>query len=158
FNASAKEVAMTASHFRVALSLLLVVLVWSCPALPVPACLFCIPWVETRGPTLLSDFEQADLVLVGTFENARPGAVPGDKGTADFRIHQVLKAHEVVKGKMVITVPRFVEPKCKFVLFCEIHKGTIAPYRGEELQTGTAEVLRYLRGAIMLKDAPPGQR
>jgi hypothetical protein len=71
-------------------------------------CPFCS---QDKVPTLGGDFNQALLVLVGNFTNAKVA-----DGTTDFVIDQVLKPHDflkgpkvkTVKGKQVITLPRYI--------------------------------------------------
>src|SRR5437868_3381804 len=93
-------------------------------AVTVSACPFCS---EERGPTLVGDFAQASMVLYGHMENDRLTS-KGDSAT-DFVIEQVLKPHEAVKDKKLITLQRKVPPtKAKFLLFCDVYKGAIDPY------------------------------
>src|SRR5947209_8066517 len=90
------------------------------------ACPFCS---ENAGPTLVGDFNQATIVLVGTFSNAkRVGAKDGISGTTEFHIEKRLKDHPLVKGKDVITLPRYLPSnKSKFVIFCDVYRNTIDP-------------------------------
>lgn len=128
------------------------VLVWAAPA---DGCPFCM---EERGPTLMGDFEQAAMVLVGSFINARLGAGGFEEGTTDFQIETALKSHDIIKDKKVITLPRYInQPKNKFLIFCEVYKKSIDPYRGEELQA-SGEMVKYLSGALALKEKSPGDR
>jgi hypothetical protein len=123
-------------------------------ASPATSCPFC---QEERGPTLMGDFEQAAMVLVGAFTNPRLGA-GFEEGTTDFQIETVLKSHEIIKDKKVITLPRYInQPKNKFLIFCEVFKKSIDPYRGEELQVG-GEMVKYLSGALALKEKSPADR
>jgi hypothetical protein len=120
------------------------------------SCPFC---AEQKGPTLLGDYNQAAMVLVGTFANARLDNRGGlENGTTDFVIEEVLKDHEMLKGRKTITLPKYIPPtKSKFVLFCDVFKGAIDPYRGVEVQP-KSDLVRYLKGALKVKDRPIGER
>jgi hypothetical protein len=136
-----------------------VLLTFSTTALPTGKCCpFCS---QDKIPTLAGDYNQAPMVLVGTFTNAKVA-----DGTTDFVIEQVLKSHDFLKGpkvktvngKKVITVPKYLpQIKNQFVIFCDIFKDQIDPYRGVEVQAGS-ELVDYLKGAAKLKDAPLGDR
>jgi hypothetical protein len=41
--------------------------------------------------------------------------------------------------------------RSKFLIFCDVYKGKVDPYRGVEVATG-GDIVKYLRGAINLKD------
>jgi len=126
------------------------------PALPRSVCCpFC---VEQKGPTLMGDFNQAGMVLVGTFTNAKADPNGALDGTTDFVIEQVLKSHPAIKGKKMITLPKNIpSTKSKFVLFCDEYKGTIDPYRGVEVPP-KSDLIAYLKGAVAFKDRPIGER
>src|SRR5262245_40942302 len=127
---------------RFACLMLLVVLAWAWIVVSAPACDFC---KDDRGPTLLRDFEQAAMVLVGTFGKAQLGAGGiGDEGTSDFRIKEALKSHDIIKGKSAITLPKAIQTQSRFLIFCEVYKGSIDPYRGEEIQADDREMIRYM--------------
>jgi hypothetical protein len=121
-----------------------------------PACPFC---VDQKGPTLIGDYNQAGMVLVGTFTNPKLDANSGlEAGTTDFLIEDVLKRNDLIAGKKVITLPKYVPPtKSKFVLFCDVYKGMIDPYRGVEVQP-KSDLVRYLKGALAVRDRPIGER
>jgi hypothetical protein len=121
-------------------------------------CPFCS---QDKIPTLAGDYNQALMVLVGNFTNAKVA-----DGTTDFVIDQVLKPNDflkgpkvkMVKGKQVITLPRYIpQAKNQFVIFCDVFKDQIDPYRGVEVQAGS-DLVDYLKGAAALKDAPLGDR
>jgi hypothetical protein len=118
------------------------------------ACPFC---TDEKGPTLVGDFHQASLVLLGSFTNFRPGNDIGG-GTTDFVIERVLKPHDIVRGKKLLTLKRSVPPtKSKFVIFCDVYKGEIDPYRGVEVPPGS-DLVAYLTEALAKKDRPIGER
>jgi hypothetical protein len=121
------------------------------------ACPFCN---EERGPTLVGSFKEAAMVLVGKFGNARLDAAGGgpDGGSTDFVIEEVLKDHESLGGKKTITLPRYMpQAKNKFLIFCDVYRGKIDPYKGVELQP-SSELVKYLSGALAVKDRPFAER
>jgi hypothetical protein len=139
------------------LPMLFAVLTLSCLGRAAAACPFC---TEQSGPTLAADFNQATMVLVGTFTNARPDGKDGglDGGTTDFAIEEVLKKNEIIANKMKITLPRYMpQVKNKYLIFCDVYKGNIDPYRGVELQANS-ELVKYLKGAMAIKDEPLAKR
>src|SRR5262249_23857825 len=123
--------AMANPRGRLLLPLGLLALAWICYPAWAKCCPFC---AEEKGPTLVGDFNQASLVMLGSFTNFRPG----EDGTTDFVIEKVLKAHDAVKNKKVLTFKRSIPPtKSKFVVFCDVYKGEIDPYRGVEVPPGS---------------------
>src|SRR5262249_37912929 len=120
------------------------------------ACPFCS---EERGPTLVGDFNQAAMVLVGTFSNAELGKGGLEDGTTDFTIEQVLKSNDIIKNKKMLTLPRYLPnaKKNQFVIFCDVYKGNIDPYRGVEVQPGS-DLVKYLTGAVSLKEKSAPER
>ncbi len=123
---------------------------WAAAGLTCPFC------SEERGPTLVGDFTQASMVLVGTFSNPVPG--PGGTGTTDFTIESVLKSNDIIKDKKVFSIPKFIpDLKNKVVLYCDVYKGDIDPYRAVEVQKGS-DLVKYLTGAMALKEKTPNER
>ena len=118
------------------------------------ACPFCS---EERGPTLVGSFMQANMVLLGTFQKAQLKGV--DEGTTEFQIEEVLKSHELVDKKpKTITIPRYInQPGAKYLIFCDVYKNTVDPLQGIEVGSDS-ELVKYLKGAIALKDAPQPKR
>jgi hypothetical protein len=146
---------MPALRFRILVILGLLAVAWLTATPSAPACPFCM---EERGPTLMGDFEQAAMVLVGSFKNARIANGGFEEGTTDFVIEQALKSHDIIKDKKIITLPRYInQPKNKFLIFCEVYKKNIDPYRGEELSAG-GEMVKYLSGGLALKDKSQGEK
>ncbi len=135
--------------------LLAAVVVWVSLARTAPACPFCS---EEKGPTLVGDFAQAAMVLMGSFSNPQLGKGGLEEGTTDFTVEEVIKGHDIIKGKKIITLPKYIQQaKRKFVIFCDVYKGNIDPYRGVELQPGS-EMVKYLKGAVGMKDKAPPER
>jgi hypothetical protein len=118
---------------------------------PARACPFC----PSAGQTLLGEVNQAHLIVFGTLSNAQRDPNEFGKGTTDLEIEVVVKDHEYLKGKKKITLPRYVPPdpknKSKHLIFCEIYKGELDPYRGEAVAPDSP-IATYLKGAIELKD------
>jgi hypothetical protein len=151
---------MAAVRTRLLVVSLLGSLGWVLLAGPTSArcCPFCS---QDKIPTLAGDYNQALMVLVGSFTNAKLS-----EGTTEFAVEKVLKTHAFLKsdkvknidGKQVITLPRYLpQAKSKFVIFCDVYKDQIDPYRGIEIQPGS-DVVPYLTGAVKLKDQPLGER
>ncbi len=136
--------------------LLIAVLIWTVTVLPsAGACPFCS---ENQGPTLVGDYANASMVLYGNFANAKLGGNQIE-GTTDFVIEKVLKPNEYLKGvqKGTVTLPRYIQSKNKFVIFIDVYKGTLDPYRGVETQAGS-ELVKYLEGAVKHQSTPAPQR
>lgn len=125
---------------------------------PAPACPFCS---ENRGPTLVGGFDEAAFVVVGTFTNPRFDQKGGlENAASDFVIDLVLKDHEFVHGKKMVTLPKYVpDQKHKYLIFADVFKGTVDPYKGVQLQPN-GDMVAYLTKALALvKDkATPGER
>src|SRR3954466_14826028 len=92
------------------------------------ACPFC----TMQGQTLTGDVNQASMVLFGTIKSAKIDAKgESGSGTTEFEIEAIVKKHEIIGDKKNITLPRYVPPdKYKFLIFCDVFKGKIDPYRG----------------------------
>ena len=116
-----------------------------------PACPFC----PSAGQTLLGEVNTAHLIVFGKLSNAQRDPNEFGKGTTDLEIEVVVKDNEFLKGKTKITLPRYVPPdpkrESKHLLFCEIYKGELDPYRGEAVPADS-KIAEYLKGAIALKD------
>ena len=117
----------------------------------VPACPFC----PSAGQTLLGEVNTAHLIVFGTLSNAKRDPNEFGKGTTDMAIEVVVKDHEYLKDKKKVTLPRYVPPdpkkETKHLIFCEIYKGELDPYRGEAVPPDS-KIAEYLKGAIELKD------
>ena len=120
------------------------------------ACPFC---AQERGPTLVGDFNQAAMVLVGTFHDPKLGSGGLGDGTTEFTIEQVIKPNDIIKNQKTITLPRYLPNprKSKFVVFCDVYKGKIDPYRGVELQPNS-DLVKYMLGAVAVKDKTAAER
>lgn len=135
----------------------LVTLAWSSEVSQVPACDFC----TMQGQTLVNEVEQASMVLFGTLANPRldPNSSTG-QGTTDLHIEAVIKRHDILGNQQVLTLPRYLPTdgdKAKFLIFCDVLKGKVDPYRGIPIR-GSQDVVRYLKGAMALKTKPVPER
>jgi hypothetical protein len=120
-----------------------------------PAVANACPFCPSAGQTLLGEVNQAHLIVFGTMSNAQRDPNEFGKGTTDLDIEVVVKDHEFLKGKKKITLPRYIPPdpknQSKHLVFCEIYKGELDPYRGEAVPPDS-KIAEYLKGAIALKD------
>jgi hypothetical protein len=113
------------------------------------ACPFCI---DERGKTLVDDYLEASMVVYGTFKNPKLDPTGGiDNGTTELDIDKVLKNNDILKGKKFVTLPKYMPAKTKWIVFCDVYKGEINPYRGEEVTAGS-QLLEYLDNSLALKD------
>ena len=122
------------------------------------ACPFC----GTSGQTLTDDVNQASMVLYGTLANAKVSTA-GDfgGGTTDLIIAAVVKKHDILGDKKVVTLPRYVpvsdkDNKVKYLIFCDVFKGKIDPYKGVPVKTD--DIVKYLTGSLELKGKDLGKR
>jgi hypothetical protein len=116
------------------------------------ACPFC----SVQGQTLSGEVAQADFILYGTLTNAKPAATDSfGGGSTDLNIESVIKGHDFVKDKKVVTLPRYVPPAAggptKFLIFFYYNDGKLDPYRGEAVKADS-KLPDYLKGAIDVKN------
>jgi hypothetical protein len=138
--------------FRRLFPLGLTLLAWAGAAEALRACPFC----TMQGQTLTTEVGQASMVLYGTLQNANLNPNAGaTEGTTDLAVEAVIKDNDARGGKKVITLNRYVptDPKSKdkFLVFCDVFKGKIDPYRGMAVK-GDSSIARYLEGALKVKD------
>src|SRR5262245_4858521 len=141
---------------RRCLAVLLAALACLLFTVPAPACPFC----TMQGQTLTGDVGQASMVLVGTLTNAKLAAGDTLDGTTDLVIESVIKKNEIVDGKKVVTLPKYIpgeDKKYKFLVFCDVFKGKIDPYRGVAVKAD-CDIAGYVEGALKVKDKKPGER
>lgn len=144
------------NRLRILACLFLATLVWAAIALPgATSCPFC---EGSQGATLANDFNQASMVLYGNFTNPKLGGNQIE-GTTEFVIDKVIKPHEYLKGikNNTVTLPRYITSKSKFVVFVDVYKGNLDPYRGIESQKDS-ELVKYLEGAVKLHNRPQPER
>jgi hypothetical protein len=135
---------------------LLAVVACLLPVVPAAACPFC----TMQGQTLTGDVGQASMVLVGTLGNAKLTGADTLEGTTDLTVESVIKDNEIIKGKKVVTLPKYIpgdDKKYKFLVFCDVFKGKIDPYRGVAVKAD-CDVAAYVKGALEVKDKKVGER
>lgn len=120
------------------------------------------PFCSMQGQTLVGDVGQASMVLYGTFTNAVLNGNGEGGGTTDLAIEAVIKKHEILGDQKKITLPRYIPPaekgaKVKFLVFCDVFKGAIDPYRGVPV-AADSDMVKYLQGALACKDKRIGDR
>ena len=120
-----------------------------------PGCPFC----TMQGQTLTGDVGQASMVLFGTLKDARLNN--DGSGSTDLHIEAVVKKHDILGDKKVLTLPRYVpsddkNPK-KFLIFCDVFKGRLDPYKGVEL-TPESQLVKFLSETQSHKDRPLADR
>jgi hypothetical protein len=142
---------------------LLAVISASCAALTagwlasrVSACPFC---GGADSKTLTADANDASLILFGKLSNARLDPKDSFAGQTDLEIETVVKSHPILAGRKVITLPRYLppDPEYKFLVFCDVYKGQLDPYRGEPVKADS-RIAGYLKGALAVKDKAPATR
>jgi hypothetical protein len=129
------------------------------PAASAWACPFC----SMQGQTLSNEVAGADMVLFGSLANAN------DKNqTTDLVLETVVKNNDIlgalaktVGDKKAVTLPKYLPPDVagqnKFLVFCNVFKQEIDPYRGMAVPPGS-DMITYLQGVQQLKDKKPGER
>lgn len=151
---------MAGMTLRRLLKVVVAVLAGACTALPAQAVFGrCCPGCQQQGPILSAEIAQASMVLYGTFTNATPGVDEG-QGSSDFQIEAVIKKHDILGDKKVITLPRYVpneDPKIKFLVFCDVFKGKVDPYIGTPVQAD-CDMVKYIKGALEVKDKDVGSQ
>src|SRR5580700_1722836 len=90
-----------------------------------------MPYCMSEPPTIRQQVGDADLIVCGTLSDAN---MTGD-GTTELKVEAVLKDGGFLKGRKAISLPRYgrFDPNKpnKYIVFCQVFKGTIDPYRGE---------------------------
>jgi hypothetical protein len=120
---------------------------------PAPGCPFC----SMQGQTLTGEVAQASMVLYGSLANAKED---GD-GSTDLVVDAVVKDNPILGNRKTITLARYVsqptDGKYKFLVFCDVFKGKIDPYRGVAVKADS-DLPKYLQGAMTVKDKKPNDR
>ncbi|HVS38022.1 MAG TPA: hypothetical protein VMS17_20850 [Gemmataceae bacterium] len=122
---------------------------------PAPACPFC----SMQGQTLAGEVSGADMVLFGSLTNANDNAQ-----TTDLVIDAVVKKHPVLDDiakkagdKKAVTLPKYLPPEVagqnKFLVFCNVFKKEIDPYRGMAVPPGS-DMVDYLTKVQNLPKEP----
>ena len=126
----------------------------------VPAAGHC-PFCGGAGQTMIGEVNQAALVLFGSFENAKADPDNFGQGTTDLAIDTVIKNNEALGDKKLLTVARYIpvqkNKKTKYIVFCDVFKGKIDPYRTLPVESD-GDFVKYLKGALAIKDKPAADR
>jgi hypothetical protein len=121
----------------------------------VPTCSFYM-----KIPTLREELAGAPMVLVGTFTNATPGN-PDGAGVTDFVVRQWLKLVPGFRDKQTLVLPRYLpeatREKREYLLFVDLFKGKLDPYKGIPLKANSA-LPKYVAGILKIKDQKPSKR
>src|SRR5262245_23963393 len=92
------------------------------------ACPFC---AENKGKTLVGDFKEADMVVLGKFVGAKAGK--DGEFVSDLKIVEAVKPHAFLKGKDIVTLPKYQTSTNLFLVFMDLYKGELDAYRGVEI-------------------------
>lgn len=118
------------------------------------ACKFCC---GHKVLTLRQEAAGAKVVLFGTIGKSRLGqdsrgnpTPEGVEGTTDFLIEKVVRTTPLVGEAKLIELPRYLQAipgQEKFLIFADVHKGRLDPYRGMVTSPTTVD---YLNGLLTL--------
>src|SRR5207302_1101939 len=102
------------------------------------------------------------MVVFGTLTNAKPSQAGALDGTTDLIIESIIKKNDMVKEDKKLTLPRYIPAppdggKYRFLVFIDIFKGKIDPYRGVQVKADY-DMGGYLKGALAVKDEKPTKR
>jgi hypothetical protein len=124
------------------------------------ACPFC---ASSQGPSLTGEAGQAVMVLYGNLTDVKDPATREPKAT-DLHVEATVKMNKAFEGQKVITLARWVplpegdaRDTYRYLVFCDVFKGKVDPYRILPVQKD-ATVVKYLQGALALKDEKVGKR
>jgi hypothetical protein len=105
--------------------------------------------MNTQAPTLRQEAAQstARLILLGTLHKPDARA-----GTTELHVTQVLRPDPALGDRKVVLIPRWIPVDEKnpprFLVFCDVFKGKIDPFRGVPVKT--ADAADYLKRATAL--------
>jgi hypothetical protein len=123
----------------------------------VSACPFC----SMQGQTLTGEVNQASMVVYGTLANAKldaDGAL--GQGSTDLHIEGFVKKNPIIGDQKVLVLPKYIPTdnnSARFLIFCDVYKGKIDPYRGVPIKANS-DLVKYLQGAMAVKDKEVGAR
>ena len=102
--------------------------------------------------SLLDGYLEARIVAVGRFQNAVPPNNALPDGQIEMILDDVVLPHAIVKGRKSVTLSIYREiGKEKFLVALDINKGEIEAVEGRPVDA-KGEIVRYVRGALQLKD------
>src|SRR5262249_20112238 len=127
----------------------------------------------SQGTTLTQEVNQASMVLYGRLENAKLTGTEFGEGTTDLVIEKVIKPHEILSDKKVVKplastgdnkvlkldryVPTDRDTKVRYLVFCDVFKGKVDPYRGLAVKSDS-DIAKYVEGAMKVKDEKTADR
>ena len=124
-------------------------------ALPFPAVARACPFCNPVDQTLTKDAAQAMLIVFGSLSNPQYDPAHPFQGTTDLKIETVVKQHDFLGDKKVLTLNRYIpiekDNKGKYLVFCDIFNGKLDAYRGVLLRPDS-KIADYLKGALKVKD------
>jgi hypothetical protein len=112
--------------------------------------------------SLRQDMSTAAVIASGSLTRATPPnpAGKGD-GVTDFVVGKVLKSAQGVRLEKTVTINRYIpdaaKGKVEFVIFFDLFKNNLDPYRGIAVQANS-DLPKYLEGILKIKDQKPPQR
>ncbi len=112
------------------------------------------PFCTMQGQTLTNEVDQASMVLYGSLKNAKLSGNGSAEGTTDLDIERIVKKNDILGERKVITLDRYVPTdstdKSKYLVFCDVFKGKVDPYRGLAVKADS-DIAQYLSGAMKVK-------
>jgi hypothetical protein len=119
-------------------------------------CPFC---TGAEGKTLTADAADASLILFGKLTNARLDPKDQFAGQTDLEIETIVKSHDILAGRKVITIPRYLpsDADYRILVFFDVYKGQLDSFRGEPVKADS-RIASYVKGALAVKDKDPATR
>lgn len=125
------------------------------------ACPFC----SSQGQTLSGEVQQADLIVLGKLGNPKPDPADPTKGTTELTVDAVVKPHDYLKNKPVLTLPKFLPAAAGgdglFLIYAAVFSKdgstVFDPYRGVPVRPDS-QLPKYLQGAIAVREKDTAQR
>ncbi len=102
-------------------------------------------------PTMRQEAAEAKFILYGKLSD--PVITKDGGGQTTFHVELVVKPGPDYKGEKVLVIPRAVEATT-YLIYFDVFKGTIDPYRGFKLQSDAGA--KYLKDALALDPTKPG--
>jgi hypothetical protein len=115
---------------------------------PARSCSLCGANLQ-QAPTFRQEaaLETARAIFIGTAEKSDAG-----NGTTDLRINDVLRSDPILKDKKVVKLNRYLPVDRKdpprYLVFCDVFKGKLDPFRGVPLKNAAA--IEYARKVLKL--------
>jgi hypothetical protein len=132
-------------------------------AIPSVPAAFCCPFCGAQqGPSLTGQAGMATMVLYGNLVEGEKDRATGEP-TTDLHVEAAIKKAKAFDGQKVIPLARYVplpddgRTSYRYLVFCDVLKGKVDPYVILPVQKD-ATVVKYLEGALALKDDKVGKR